>query len=98
MMTEKFNGCTIKVKSGKTRATRGTMVTLVNGQHFPVVEKFDEAKALEEIKRTLAPIHAAPIDGGRWNAHYYAPGTYELCDKEIHPREIGGQCRHFTCQ
>lgn len=96
-MTEKYSGCKIKVRAGR-KATWGQMFAEVNGEFFPTVEKFDESKAIAEIKRTLGLVHSAPIDGDRWPASYYAPGTFELCDKGIHPREIGGKCTHSTCQ
>jgi hypothetical protein len=97
MRTETHSGCKIKVRAGRG-ATWGQMSATVNGQPFPVVEKFNEDKAISEIKRTLDHVHSAPIDGDRWPASYYAPGTYELCDEGIHPREIGGTCTHSTCQ
>lgn len=95
-MTEMHSGCKIKVRAGRKQAW-GTMIALVNGESFPVAEKFEEAQAVAEIKRTLDLVHSAPVDGDRWPANFYAPGTYELCDEGIHPREIGGQCQHFTC-
>jgi hypothetical protein len=98
VITKTFNGCKIKVRAGRGRDSWGQMTALVNGAPFSVVERLDEAKAVAEIERTLAPIHAAPIDGDSWPAHYYPPGTYEICDSGIHPREIGGQCTHVTCQ
>jgi hypothetical protein len=73
------------------------MFATVNGSPFPVVEKFDESEAIVEIKRTLDYVHSAPVDGDRWPASYYAPGTYELCDIGIHPRAIGEKCTHFGC-
>lgn len=98
MITKKFDGCTIKVRAGRGRDSWGQMTALVNDEPFPVVEKFDETVAVAEIQRDLTRIHAAPIDGASWPAHFYAPGSYELCDEGIHPREIGGQCTHVTCQ
>jgi hypothetical protein len=38
-----------------------------------------------------------PVNGGRWSAHWYAPGTYTLCG-EGHPVALGGRCRHPYCQ
>ncbi|MET0423627.1 MAG: hypothetical protein ABW046_07125 [Actinoplanes sp.] len=98
MITTTFNGCTIKVRTGKTTAAWGQMTALVNGKPFPVVEKFNEAKAVTEIEQLLTRVHAEPVDGDRWPASYYTPGTFELCDEGIHPREIGGKCTHSTCQ
>ncbi len=98
MITKTFNGCAIKVKAGRGRDAWGQMTALVNGEPFPVVEKTDEAKTVAEIERHLTWVHSEPINGDRWPAHFYAPGTYEMCDTGIHPREIGGQCKHRTCQ
>jgi len=97
MRTATHNGCKIKVRAGRGAAW-GRVFATVNQESFPLVEKFDEAKALEEIMRTLNHVHAAPVNGDRWPAHYYAPGSYELCDEGLHPREIGGQCTHSWCQ
>jgi hypothetical protein len=36
------------------------------------------------------------IPSGRYNAEWYAPGTYELCEHD-HPKEIGGECVHSYC-
>lgn len=36
------------------------------------------------------------IDGDRWDAKYFPPGTFELCP-EGHPRDIGGLCVHSWC-
>lgn len=96
MTQETYNGCKIKVRAGRG-ATWGQMFATVNGESFPVVEKFDEAKAMVEIKRDLDHVHASPVDGDRWPANYYAPGTYTLCDKG-HPVALDGQCTHFTCR
>jgi hypothetical protein len=95
MMTEKYNGCKIKVRAGR-KATWGRMLAEVNGESFPTVEQFDEAKAIAEIKRTLDHVHAAPVDGDRWPASYYAPGTYTLCGSG-HPVAVEGSCTHSTC-
>lgn len=98
MITKTFNGCKIKVKAGRGRDSWGQLTATVNGEYFSVVEKHDEAEAVAEIERSLTYIQARPIDGSAWPAHCYPPGTYELCDKDLHPREIGGQCTHDTCQ
>lgn len=97
MISTTFNGCKIKVRAGKGK-TWGRMSATLNGQDFYTVEKFDEAKAVAEIERMVTFVNAEPVDGNRWSANYYAPGTYELCDAGLHPREIGGQCTHATCQ
>lgn len=96
-MTETYRGSRIKVRSGRG-ASWGQMVATVNGEPFPVVERMSEAKAISEIERLLDHVYSAPIDGDRWPASYYAPGTYELCPVGIHPQEIGGQCTHATCR
>lgn len=96
MMTKTFNGCRIKVRAGR-KADYGKMFALVNGESFPVVEKFDEVKAIAEIERTLAHVHASPVDGESWPAYYYAPGTYTLCESG-HPVALAGQCTHQTCR
>lgn len=98
MKTETYRGSKIRVKSGKTAGTYGKLTATVNGEHFPTVESFDETKALIEIRKTLDYVYASPVDGDRWPASYYAPGTYEICDAGIHPREANGQCTHSTCR
>jgi hypothetical protein len=97
VITKTFNGCKIKVRAGRG-ANWGQMMATVNGGPFFKVEKRDETKAIAEIERLLAFVHADPISGDRWPASYYAPGTYELCDKNLHPRPVGGQCAHVTCR
>jgi hypothetical protein len=37
------------------------------------------------------------VDGDRWAAHWYAPGTYRLCEEGLHPVALEGECRHVTC-
>lgn len=96
MLTATHSGCKVRVRAGK-RVDWGRMFATVNGEQFPVVEKFDEAKALAEIVRLLDAVHAVPVDGDRWPAYYYPPGSYVLCEHG-HPVTPGGECTHTYCR
>lgn len=96
MITETYRGRKITARAlggqdwGRTRVTiNGVVVGGWSGS---------SEHELELLRRTIDLIDEAPVDGDRWPPHYYAPGTYELCDKGLHPREVGGSCTHSTCR
>lgn len=97
MIHATHNGCKVTVKAGRGRDWSHIFAT-VNGAPVPVAEGQSIERALAEVTCLLDMVHAAPIDGDRWPPHYYAPGTYELCDSETHPREVGGVCTHSWCR
>lgn len=94
MKTATHNGCRIKVRMSRDKFGPRPVAT-VNGEPFPA-NGLTEDELIDDIVSSLAYVHADPINGDRWPAHYYPPGTYELCDND-HPREIGGTCRHSYC-
>lgn len=96
MLTETYGGCKIKVRAGR-KADFGRMFATLNGEAVPCYENRDEHKALESIKRLVDEVNSQPVDGGRWAASYYAPGTYEMCPEGMHPQAIGGECTHPCC-
>ena len=94
-----------------TRETyKGRKLTARDGGHWGTVDVFcngelvnfgtgrDPSALLAQTRAQIDAIDAEPIDGDRWGAWWYAPGTYEICPAGIHPQEISGQCRHFTCR
>jgi len=95
VITDVHKGRTIKVTKGREP---GTLRVTVNG--IPVAcsrISSDQQAALEDAKNTIDFIDRDPVvDGDRWNACWYAPGTYELCP-EGHPVALAGKCRHSYC-
>lgn len=56
----------------------------------------NEEAAMQWMKNTIDFIDREDVNGGRWAAHWYVPGTYELCEND-HPKTIGGECLHSYC-
>ncbi len=56
----------------------------------------DEANALRSAKGTIDHADEVGVGSARYADHWYAPGTYELCDNG-HAQEIGGLCGHSFC-
>ena len=94
MIRETYKGRKLTARKGRQW---GTVEVTVNGEHVWQVTSRDETAEVASVKRWIDSVDAKPVDGNAWGAHWYAPGTYEMCPKEIHPQEIGGQCQHFTC-
>jgi hypothetical protein len=100
VIAETYRGRRVWVAGGTNLST--PLRVKVNGEPVATGQHFGEADrpsaALAEVRRQIDFIDLDPVpDGDRWEAHWYAPGTYELCPSG-HPREVGGACRHFTCQ
>lgn len=96
MRTETYKGRKLKVRVGR-KSDWGKTFASVNGTPVFLVEKFDEEKALAELRRDVDTIDQVPVDGDRNPAYWYAPGTYILCVSG-HPVALGGECLHFTCR
>lgn len=95
MLTETYKGRKLKVKKGREW---GTLTGFVNGTPVTWPAGRDESAVLEQLKRDVDHIDREPVDGGRWGAEWYAPGTYTICERTgIHPVALGGECQHFTC-
>jgi hypothetical protein len=73
------------------------MFATLNGKSCPVAERSSEAAAIVEIERMIDHVNSTRVDGDRWPANFYIPGTYEMCPEGIHPQELGGTCTHSTC-
>ena len=56
----------------------------------------NEESTMQWMRGTIDYIDREPVNGDRWGAEWYAPGTYELCE-ENHPKTIGEECRHSYC-
>jgi hypothetical protein len=95
MTRETYKGRKLKVvKNGEA----GGLVGLINGQPMPARYGVPEQEVIEQLRRDIDFVDQDPVvDGGRWDACMYAPGTYELCAND-HPRTPGGPCRHPYCQ
>lgn len=96
MLRETYKGRKLKV----TRGGEGRLGTVgsINGQPMPARYGVPEDQVLEQLRHDIDFVDQAPVDGGRWGAYMYAPGTYELCGKGLHPKAIGEPCRHQSCQ
>ena len=96
MIRETYKGRKLKVvKDGGT----GGLVGAINGQPMPARYGVPEQEVIEQLRRDIDFVDQDPVvDGGRWDAYMYAPGTYELCEQGLHPKAIGEQCRHKSCQ
>ena len=93
MTTETYKGRRLRVRKGQD----GGLVGSVNGQPMPTRYGVPAAKIIEQLHRDIDLVDQAPVDGGRWNAYWYAPGTYTLCEHD-HPVALGKRCRHPYCQ
>ena len=94
MITETYRGRKLKARKG---AEWGTVVVTCNGEPVSWPMGTDPARALAPVKAQIDGIDLEPVNGDRWGAHWYAPGSYEMCPEGIHPQETGGQCQHSTC-
>lgn len=96
MKTETYKGRKLKVRIGRGQDI-GKLFITVNG-HTWTSYGHDEERALAQLCRNIDFIDQDPVvDGGRWSAYWYAPGTYKMCSEDLHPVALNGECRHFTC-
>ena len=96
MLRETYRGRKLTARKGKDRDWGKVLVTC-NGETVAEPATCDLQAALNGVRAQIDFIDREPVNGDRWAAHWYAPGTYEMCPEDIHPQEIGGQCQHFTC-
>jgi hypothetical protein len=95
MIRETYKGRRLKVV--KNRDTGG-LAGSINGHLMPARYGVPEQEVIEQFHRDIDFVDQAPVDGGRWGAYMYAPGTYELCEKGLHPKAIGEPCLHKSCR
>ena len=100
VLSETYRGRHVRVQSAKGQHGEQTFDVRVNGKPAAFAMRYGPdagAEILAQIKRELDHIdeRAAAGDWG-WEPHYYAPGTYEVCEYG-HPRGIGQPCSHFYC-
>lgn len=94
MIRETYKGRKLKVTRAKDGLGR---VGSINGHPMPT--SFDPEEAiLGQLRRNVDFVDQAPVDGSRWGAYMYAPGTYELCGEGLHPKGLGEPCLHPSCQ
>lgn len=95
MIRETYRGRKLTVRKGREW---GTALVTCNGEPVAWPVTSDLGAALAPIRAQIDAIDREPVNGERWPACWYAPGTYELCPEGLHPQERGGQCQHFTCR
>ena len=95
MLTETYKGRKLQARKG---SDWGTLRVTVNGELVATPTGRDERAALDQLHRDIDWIDERPVDGNRWGAYWYAPGTYTMCDEDLHPVALGGKCEHFTCK
>lgn len=97
MTGEIYKGRRLRAKRTNDRFHGRRYEALVNGVGTGTYDYDDPQKALDTVKAWIDFIDRDPvIDGGRWPAHWYAPGTYTLCE-DNHPVALDGECRHPAC-
>lgn len=94
MITETYKGRKIRIVKGRGRDFGYSRVTL-NGTELG---KWlgDEARVLQSLHGYIDVTDRTGINGDKYGAEWYAPGTFELCENG-HPKEIGGECLHSYC-
>ena len=95
MLTETYRGRKLRVRKGREW---GTLDATVNGVATLTLTGCDEAAVLTQLRADIDWIDREPVNGDRWGAEWYAPGTYTLCVKGLHPVALDGECEHFTCK
>ena len=76
----------------------GNLAVIVNGVNVGYNwTGTDQGKAMAQLRAQIDFIDREPVNGNRWGATWYAPGTFTLCESG-HPVALGGQCEHFTCR
>jgi hypothetical protein len=94
MLTETYRGRRLRVRKGREW---GTVDVTVNGIFaFVGGVGSDQSKAMQALRATVDFIDREPVNGDRWGAEWYAPGTFTLCEVG-HPVAIDGECQHSTC-
>lgn len=92
MKTETYKGRKLRV----TRDRRTLQVnTFVNGVSRGSWIGTEDGE-LNSLRRTIDVVDSEPINGNRWTAEWYVPGTFGVCDNG-HPRTIGAECQHSFC-
>lgn len=93
MLSETYKGRKLRVRKGRECGLVGE----INGQPMPTRYGVPEQEIVGQLRRDIDLVDAAPVDGNRWGAYMYAPGSFTLCESG-HPVALGGQCQHFTCR
>lgn len=94
MKRETYKGRKIKVVAGRGADWGYTRITLNGVDMGKWMQSEDEA--LRSTRGTIDHADEVGVNGDRYGAEWYAPGTFELCD-EGHVKEIGGECLHSWC-
>lgn len=94
MITETYQGRKIRIVKGRGQDFGYSRVTL-NGTDLGRWQG-DENKVQGRIRGSIDAVVADGINGNKYGAEWYAPGTFELCENG-HPKEIGDECLHSYC-
>ena len=94
MLGETYKGRRLRVKRGREW---GVLDATVNGCSAGSRTSCDEAAVMRDLRNWVDLIDQEPVNGDRWGAEWYAPGTYAMCGEGLHPVALGGECQHFTC-
>jgi hypothetical protein len=96
MITETYKGRKIRIVKG-TGPKWGYAKLTLNGSDQGYSMGSPESLLLS-TRSWINFIDQDPVpDGNRWAAHWYAPGTFEMCPEGTHPMAVGGPCRHSYC-
>lgn len=95
MITKDYKGRKIKVRKGREWGTAEATVNGVSVHAGP--DGTDQEKCVRQIEATIDHIDREPVNGDRWPAHWYAFGTYTLCESG-HPVALGSRCKHSWCR
>lgn len=93
MIRETYKGRKIQIGKGKEW---GYVNVKLNGTSLGD-HPGTEAAALAWVTGWIDTIDSKPVDGDRWSAEWYAPGTFEICENG-HPRGVDQSCEHFYCK
>lgn len=94
MKTETYKGRKLKVVAGRGRdfgRARAVINGVEQGTHLG-----GEDDALKWLRGTVDHADEVGVSSGRYGPHWYAPGTYELCENG-HARPLDGPCGHDYC-
>lgn len=93
MIRETHKGRKIQISKGRSWGYAAVKLNGVNlGDHIGT-----EAAALAWVVGQIDSIDQEPVNGERWGAEWYAPGTFEVCENG-HPRGVEQPCEHFYCK
>lgn len=94
MIRETYKGRKLKVVKGRGADSHSARLT-VNGVDMGMWMGTEKA-LLDSACGYVDHADEVGVGSGRYEAAWYVPGTYELCDAG-HAKPIGGACGHDWC-